>query len=69
MFVDEEHRYHDEEDEQALDRAAEEAAEAEAEAAAANVVPEAVEVRRKNSRKSRTTTPPSREEPVSPWGS
>ncbi|KAI8719303.1 hypothetical protein NCS52_00710900 [Fusarium sp. LHS14.1] len=67
LFVDEEHRYHDEEDEQALDRAAEEAAEAEA--AAANVVPEAVEVRRKNSRKSKMTTPPSREEPVSPWGS
>ncbi|KAF5013608.1 hypothetical protein FDECE_413 [Fusarium decemcellulare] len=69
LFVDDEHRYHDDEDEEALDRANIAAEQAEQADAPHDVQPEAVEVRKKNSRKSKTTTPPSREEPASPWSS
>ncbi|KAM5355533.1 hypothetical protein ACJ41O_002179 [Fusarium nematophilum] len=64
LFVDDEHRYRDDEEDGGGDDDAEQA-----EAAAQAVQPEAVEVRKKNGRKGKTTTPPSREEPASPWGS
>ncbi|KAF4975237.1 hypothetical protein FZEAL_7944 [Fusarium zealandicum] len=63
LFVDDEQRYRDNEDEDTVDHAVEQAESAHA------VQPEAVEVRRKNSRKSKTATPPSRDETTSPWSS
>ncbi|KAF4453481.1 hypothetical protein F53441_3866 [Fusarium austroafricanum] len=62
LFVDDENRYHDEENEETLARA-------ESAAQVAEAQPEVVDVRRKNNRRNRTDTPPSRDEPVSPWGS
>ncbi|KAF4949881.1 hypothetical protein FSARC_13350 [Fusarium sarcochroum] len=66
LLVDDEHRYHDDENEEALDRAASAAEEAETSQPAQ---PEVVDVRKKGNRKGRTDTPPSREEPASPWSS
>ncbi|ENH61551.1 hypothetical protein FOC1_g10016372 [Fusarium oxysporum f. sp. cubense race 1] len=60
LFVDEENRYHDDETEETLQRAESAAQEAEAQ-------PEVVDVRKKNNRRNRTNTPPSRDEPASPW--
>ncbi|KAF4336670.1 nucleosomal binding [Fusarium beomiforme] len=62
LFVDEESQYHDDEAEETLQRAESAAQEAETQ-------PEVVEVRKKNNRRNRTNTPPSRDEPASPWGS
>ncbi|KAM0556704.1 hypothetical protein ACHAPJ_005763 [Fusarium lateritium] len=66
LFVDDEHRYHDDENEEILYRAESAAEEAET---SQPVQPEVVDVRKKGNRKSRTDTPPSREEPASPWSS
>ncbi|KAF4500007.1 nucleosomal binding [Fusarium agapanthi] len=60
LFVDEENRYQDDETEETLQRAESAAQEAEAQ-------PEVVDVRKKNNRRNRTNTPPSRDEPASPW--
>ncbi|KPM40593.1 hypothetical protein AK830_g5965 [Neonectria ditissima] len=62
LFVDDEHRYHDEEEGDATVGDVEQG-----ETSHAAVTPEAVEVKKKKDRKGKTT-PPSTEDPTSPWG-
>ncbi|KAH6990703.1 hypothetical protein BGZ61DRAFT_528228 [Ilyonectria robusta] len=62
LFVDEEHRYRDEEEGEEPVHDAEQG-----ETSHGTVQPEAVEVKKKKERKGKTT-PPSTEDPASPWG-